>query len=66
MGQVLHGERHDDRGGPSSDTALSTELEVAGEALRRQPEDHRKVEGANLRFRFADGAEGDEVDGLVG
>ena len=44
----------------------SRELEIAGEALRRRPEDHRQVEGADLRFRFADGAEGAKVDGLVG
>ena len=43
-------ERHDDRGGPSSDTTSSREPEGAREALWRQPEDHRQVEVAEVSF----------------
>ena len=41
-------ERHDDRGGPSSDTAWSREPEGAGEALWNQSKDRRQVEGADI------------------
>src|SRR5580700_694360 len=40
----------DIQGGPSSDTTESREPEEACEALRRQPEDHRQVEVAEVSF----------------
>ena len=50
MGQVRHGERHDDGGGPSSDTTKFKRAESAGEALRRQRENHRQMEVEGLPF----------------
>src|SRR5262249_49687291 len=58
-------ERHDDRGGPSSDTTQSREPESAGQALRRQSEDPRPGEGADLSRRAADRTEEAQVNGLV-
>src|ERR1700677_5393997 len=58
-------ERHNDGGGPSSDTAESRETERACQALRRQPEDGRQVESADLRFRSADRTQGAQIDGPV-
>jgi hypothetical protein len=43
MGQILHGKRHHDRGGPASGTATSREREGSGEALRRKPDDGSEV-----------------------
>ena len=51
-------ERHDDCGGPSSDTAWSREPEGAGQALRDQPEDRRQVAEARLGFRSPNRTEG--------
>src|ERR1700677_806664 len=55
----------DIQGGPSSDTAESREPEGACQALRRQPEDGRQVESADLRFRSADRTQGAQIDGPV-
>ena len=56
-------ERHDDRDGPSSDTAWSREPEDAGQAPRHQPEDRREVEEAYGRQGSADRPEGSSFDG---
>jgi hypothetical protein len=56
IAQVLR-ERHNDRGGPSRDTAESREPESAGKSLRRQPKDRRQMEKAVSGSRSANGAE---------
>ncbi len=56
-------ERQNERGAPSSDTAKSRELEGAGEALRREPEDGCQVEEAKGGGRSADRAARAEIDG---
>src|ERR1700704_1503669 len=43
-------ERHNDRGGSSSDATQSREPEGSGQAPRRQSEDHRQMEGAEVSF----------------
>ncbi len=48
MSRFLHGKRHHDRGGPSSDTTSSREPEITGQALRRQAEDRCQMEEAKL------------------
>lgn len=54
--------RHNDRGGPSSDTTSSSEPESAGQALRHQSEDRRQVEEAQRYGGFADRPQRPEVD----
>jgi hypothetical protein len=58
-------ERHNDRGGPSSDTAESRELESAGNSLRRQPEDHCQIEEAIIGQRSVNWAESPTLDRFV-
>src|SRR5918993_5837508 len=50
--------RHNDRGGPSRDTATSREREGSGEALRRKPDDGSEVAQEVDHGRCADGAKG--------
>ncbi len=58
-------QRHDDRGGPSSDPAESSEPEGSFEALRDQPEDGRQVAATGLGRRPAHRPEGSALDGAV-
>lgn len=60
------GERHNDKGGPSSDAARSREPESLREAIGRQSENLRQMETAAIGRRLANGAERTEVDGAVG
>ena len=58
-------ERHNDRGGPSGDTAWSREPEGPRSPSRDQPEDGRQVEEAGLDGGCADRPEGAQLDGAV-
>jgi hypothetical protein len=56
--EVLHGSA-------TTTEAVRREPEGAGQALWRQPEDRRRVEGSDLGRRFADRTEDAQVDALV-
>ena len=69
-GRMRHGpgsprERHDDDGGPSSDTPRSSEFEGSGEAVREQSDNGRLVEAPHVRRRSPDRAEGGSLDGAL-
>src|SRR3954447_12583955 len=50
--------RHNDRGGPSRDTATSREREGSGQALRREPDDGPEMAQEVDHRRCADGPKG--------
>src|SRR5688500_3768372 len=57
-GPVPSRKRHNDRGGPSRDTATSRERERSRQALRREPDDGSEVERDVNHGRRANGCEG--------
>ena len=65
MGQILHGSATTTEAIRRAIQHSQESLRRLGEALRRQPEDSRQVESADLRFRSADRTEGAQIDGPV-